>query len=154
MARTTQLRAVLAEIKQRLLDENIYNATTVYIGRPSSRPRQAPSTEFCVISPGRQRAEQHENFLIEGEVSLTLWNLVELDEAERGNSQLLDDTLGLLRKADEVTAALELHDLESSAFLLAEPMRLKDQSEPKEDPENPEWLSITLTFEIRWEWSI
>lgn len=117
-----------------------------------------PGTPYCLVKPGSfsnwdgsTDGGGIESMIIRGNFYTTLWFMNALDEPPTDTSALTDTVLGVYNTVNKMITALEMFDpVVANAGILAEPMRLKDLSEPTRDDKHQEWVSIVM----KWEASI
>lgn len=128
----TDIATILEAVQQKVIDDGIFDA--VYISLQPQPLKYPPSDQYVIITPGRQPLDQGStagggrdyNF-VKGDLVLTIWSRLILDEVPRDNSYLTNVSLGALRKLKCCINSFQMFDPTNlnEDYILGEPMRFK-----------------------------
>src|SRR5436305_1593194 len=112
----TDLSTILIAVRDKLISDDLFPSTAVWLSLSPNLLQNPPSDDFAVLMPGTQRVIQGEVVGggrdltgMEGEVSLTIWDRLALDQVPRADD-FLTHSLGILGKMKCVINSLQLCD--------------------------------------------
>ena len=145
---STNINIILYSVRQKLIADAVYPAITdVFLVTNTTKNIIQPTTNYCIIKPGKQDFVDYEAAIMGGTLEITLWVRYSVDEGNRTNIALTAQG-GIEAQVNAVNISLDLFDLVyGSQWILIEPMRLLDVSEPET---TDQWQKITLIYSIRY----
>lgn len=156
---TTDLATLLGKARDKLVSDNVFSASCVYVGLAPTTLQYPPGDQYAVVHPLPQVVDLpidagagRELVYINGKIGVTLWSRNALDELPRDDMFLNDSSLGALAKVKCIYNSLHHYQPldDSGNQLMAEPFRLLSIEPPKREFRQEGWGTILLTFEMDW----
>jgi hypothetical protein len=154
----TNLPDILAQIKEKLLEDGVVNDSEVYLSISPVVQDFPPSDQFVMLTIGRQPVDQgivtgggdgaQLGFI--GQVNVTLFTRLALDETPRADDMLTQSSLGAFAKQQCIIASLHLFfpEDDNGNFYLQEPMRLIEIQEPTKPKQG--WCGLPSIWECQY----
>lgn len=157
---STNLQTLLTFMRNKLVSDGVFDTSLCYLGLYPQHLDSETADIFCVITPGRQVAEQPQltgegNYMLffeDGEVIISIWARLNLDAGDRGDAYLTDPSLGILPKVELVYQSLNMYQPATGPNqLVAEPIRLLSIDKFERITEVPGWGRGVMTWSISWQ---
>src|SRR5579884_2855511 len=112
----TDLATILAAARDKLVADGVFAASACFLTLNPDDLRFPPSDQFAAVCPGPQRINTgvyvgggRDIVVVEGQLTVSLWCRLALDQQPRDDSYLTDATLGALRRWRCVVNSLLLY---------------------------------------------
>lgn len=157
----TTLPIILFQLRNRIISQGIYTATSVFIGVDPKNNVVPPNISYCILNVIDQTVIDWETVTsqpgnaayptptIEGYITIDVWQKYSLDIAAREDIILTQQSLGIFAITGAINLALEQYDLlDSNQPILAEPLRLVREMPINRDKTG--WHNIQQIWRIRY----
>lgn len=149
---------LLETVRVALVEQVPFANEYVFIAPEEEQGQPPACDQYATVVLGPQRPEEsiitgagNICFAFQGEVKIAVWVRLGVDQENRVDTLLRDQTLGALPLFRRVVKALQLYDPKNTDlnYLLAEPMRLVSFMH-RPNRQQPDWVGIVGTWEWRW----
>lgn len=154
------IATLLKAFRDKLISDNVFLSTNCFLSLVPSTLMFPPNDQFATLQPLRQTVDSGSvrgggrvDMYMEGQLGVTVWSRLALDQLTRDDSYLTDSSLGALGKLACVINSLQLYQPVDSSLNqeMCEPLQLITIESPKLiETSQVHWGSISTIWQMNW----